>query len=506
MFRLKRKAGDLLKVHKIDASSKIGTTGAKLLRISPDKRWLLTIRPDNEIHLHRITENGTTKGGITLSERSIHLSRIRRTATEQNSIHSGLGSYVRTVSRVSFSSNSKLLAVSDLSGYIDTWVLEGYEDLTQEADSAVNGSATIDSSDDGDSDPEQKFHSTVVLGQRWIRNPAAELLPKLPAAPLVLDFRPSNTTYSVSAGRNTTVHPTRNNAHHQPYDLPRGEDRLFVMTSEHHMYEFEALAGRLSDWSRRNPATSLPYKFRETRERVMGAIWDVSETKQRIWLYGSTWLWMFDFSRDLDPLADDSQAVGENTVPGHRKARKRKRRADTDSPHSSSERLRTRDSGAGSRIPEAEINLGVGGRLRKIDGAWPENSQLVDMGRERAASESEEDDAEAHTIPVKQRRADTSGSPDGNVSTKEVDPIHGDAHPVVRTSLNPPYWSTYMYRPILGIVPLNGRNIEGINGTDQCYRDDPDEDCIEVALVERPIQDVDLPPRYHGPQDWHEET
>lgn len=506
MFRLKRKAIGLLKIHKIEASSNMATTGAKLLRISPDKRWLLIIKPDNEIHLHRITENGTTRGGVTLSEKSFHLSRIRRTAAEQNSIHSGLGNYVRSINRVSFSSNSKMLAVSDLSGYIDSWVLEGHEDLTQEANSAVNGSATIDSSDDGDSDPEQELHTTLVLGQRWIRNPAAELLPKLPAAPLILDFRPATATYSSSADRRTTIHSTRKNSHPQRHDLPKGEDRLFVMTSEHHIYEFEALSGRLSDWSRKNPATSLPSKFRENRERVMGAIWDVSGNKQRIWLYGSTWLWMFDFSKDLEPPADDSQIVEEKAVMGYSRARKRKRGADADSPHSSSERLRTRDSGAGSRILGAEINPGDGGRLRKIDGAWPDNSQLVNMSQEHAASESEEDDAEARAIPVKQSRAGTSASLDGKLSTKEEGPVHADTHPVTGASLDPPYWSTYMYRPILGIVPLNGRNMEGTNSIDQCYRQDQDEDSIEVALVERPMEDVDLPPRYHGSQDWHEET
>ena len=506
MFRLKRKASSAVRVQKIEILSNMASKGAKILRISPDKRWLLTVRPDNEIHLYRITKNMGTRGGYALNERSVHLSRLHRKAAEKRSIHSSLGSYDRSINRVSFSSNSRILAVSDLSGYIDTWVLEGHEDFRQEAENGVNGSATIESSDDGDSDAGQEPHSALVLGQQWNRNPAAELLPKLPAAPLFLDFRPSTTTYSSLTDRDTAVNPNRNNPHVRTHDLPLSEGRLFVFTSEHHMYEFEVLAGRLSDWSRRNPTTSLPSKFRELRERAMGAMWDMGGTEQRIWLYGSSWLWMFDLSKDLEPPADQSQAAEEKEMPGHSKALKRKRRADANSPPGLSKGLRIRDSGAGGRIPEDEIMLGVGDRLRKINGARPDNSQLIDLGLEHGASESEEDDVATGPISVKLRGVDTDESFDGTLNTKGVGQTDGETQAVTRPSAGPPYWSTYMYRPILGIVPLSGRTTREKEVMDQYYQGDQDDDCIEVALVERPMEEVDLPPRYDGPQDGHGET
>ena len=62
------------------------------------------------------------------------------------------------------------------------------------------------------------------------------------------------------------------------------------------------------------------------------------------------------------------------------------------------------------------------------------------------------------------------------------------------------YWHTYKYRPILGIVPLSG-------GTDDAAAESEVNDNsgsgLEVALVERPLFDVDLPPRYFGNQEWN---
>ena len=47
------------------------------------------------------------------------------------------------------------------------------------------------------------------------------------------------------------------------------------------------------------------------------------------------------------------------------------------------------------------------------------------------------------------------------------------------------WWHTYKYRPILGIVPMG----DGEAG-------------LEVALVEIPMWEMYLPPRYYGDQDW----
>lgn len=75
----------------------------------------------------------------------------------------------------------------------------------------------------------------------------------------------------------------------------------------------------------------------------------------------------------------------------------------------------------------------------------------------------------------------------------------------------PVCWSTYKYRPILGIVPI-GVLTEGdgevVDGNDQRalgHGEDPSNRRpwgMEVAIVERPLWDIDLPPRYYGDQEW----
>ena len=57
----------------------------------------------------------------------------------------------------------------------------------------------------------------------------------------------------------------------------------------------------------------------------------------------------------------------------------------------------------------------------------------------------------------------------------------------------PPHWHTFKYRPILGIVPLGTAAEGGEGGTGR----------VEVALVERPLWEMELPARYQGDQEWN---
>jgi U3 small nucleolar RNA-associated protein 4 len=66
--------------------------------------------------------------------------------------------------------------------------------------------------------------------------------------------------------------------------------------------------------------------------------------------------------------------------------------------------------------------------------------------------------------------------------------------PVEKRDLKTKYWHTYKYRPILGIVPLQREEEEAGVGAALAP--------VEVALVERPIWDVDLPPRYFADNEW----
>ena len=260
----------------------------------------------------------------------------------------------------------------------------------QEDDETPNGAQSFSSSaDDSDSDSDEEEHTTVIFGQHWIRNPAASLLIKLPAAPLILSFRPSTTnpTNALTNG-SRGVHPTRRTPHPHSHDLPAGEDRLFVLTAENQMYEFNVLSGKMSDWSRRNPTSSLPRVFRDLRDRAMGAVWDVQKQNERIWLYGVNWLWMFDLSRDLSSLEEQDTKPPILNGEGGTNQLKRKREDHEDDAFAQCPR---QDTGAGSKVGNSEQNLGIGRKARKIEGAEAEGAQLLRLDREQSLTSDEED-------------------------------------------------------------------------------------------------------------------
>ena len=483
--------------------------GARLVQFSPDRRWLLIIRPDSSIEIHRITGDKETKS-ILLPEKSVRLKRLPRPAAKSDVWHGSLGNYERTICRVAFSSDSRILAVGDLSGFIDSWVLEGHEDLAQEAEAAMNGADKSESSDSEDWDADEEKHPTVIYGQHWIRNPAAALIPNLRSAILVLTFRPSYPATHALTNGNVAIHPTRHNPRPHSHDLPNGEDRLLAITSKQQLYELEILAGRLSDWSRRNPTTSFPQKFRENRERAMGAVWDVNKAKQRIWVYGNTWLWMFDLSRDLSPSTAQAQDAQEPVYNGGSPVKKRKRSMGADVANDTSQEARTRGTGAGSRIQDAELGPGIGRKMRIIQGAEAKRTELVDLVPEQHSASENDDDDVADYGALDDLRRSIKGELQGN----EIDAISKGGEQTNGTSdlipaedqESPPYWNTYMYRPILGIVPLSDKQ-SGAEVGEEIYSDDADEggNRLEVALVERPFEDLDLPPRYHGDQEWDED-
>jgi len=209
IFRLRHKINNALRVQRIEAPPRINRTGARIVHFSPDGRWLVIITVDNLVHLFRITENEAVSKAPQLLPKPVELRRLPREAAKPKFQHGSLGNYNRSISRVAFSEDSRILATGDLSGYLDTWVLEGYEDLTQPNNVNVDEVDSSASSDDEDGDEEQ--HPTVIFGQHWIRNPAASLIPKLAAAPIILSFRPLNgpPMLKLTNGTSTIVEPSR---------------------------------------------------------------------------------------------------------------------------------------------------------------------------------------------------------------------------------------------------------------------------------------------------------
>jgi U3 small nucleolar RNA-associated protein 4 len=161
---------------------------------------------------------------------------------------------------------------------------------------------------------------------------------------------------------------------------------------------------------------------------------------------------MFDLSRDFP---EESEQNG-NVEGGDGNARalvskKRKRR------HGKA--------GAGGEIPAyRKNNMGISRTVEKIVHEEVEEVQSL------FPDEVEDDGDEYETALERLQRVDNSSS-GGGVEEK------------------PHHWQTFKYRPIMGIVPIGDGKGEGGVGP-------------EVAVVERPIWEVELPPRYYGDQEW----
>lgn len=479
---------DALKVKKLEVAARLSARGARLLQFSPDGRWLGIVRRDNRVITARVVDDGTSSFRIqpALSE----LVRLGR-ETEKRVLRSGLGAYDRTITRMAFSSDSQILAVSDLAGFIDTWVLEGHENLTSTAnnDNAANDASLPSLSDRSDIEDEEERKPINVVGQHWIRNPSASLLPRLPSAAVVLCFRPSITAEPEAlSGAAAILHPTRNNPYPHSHDLPQGEDRLMVVTASGGVMEFEVMQGSLSAWSRRNPTSSFPEEFNRLRDQAMGCLWDVGKSKERLWLYGSNWMWMFDLSRDFHVNAPVQKFLTNGHINGKVsntiQPRPNKWRKMNCGSKVAAVDLKGAISGAGGIVPDTELVTGISRRHQNIFHEEEGKVRKTITDHRRRPSDMDLDDSDEQrggdgidSARKRLRRGDDAALTNGDEQLVERGDSKND------TSL--PWWHTYKYRPILGVVPI-----------------DDGEAGLEVALVERPTWEMDLPPRYYGDQDW----
>lgn len=508
---------DGLKVQKIECPANLTAHGVKLLQLSPDLKWLLAIRNDNSVYVHRIVRGSDTISKPEILEKAVELPRLLRNRATPKPRSGTHGDYNRSIIKAAWSSDSRMLVVGDLSGNLDSWVLEGYEDLTLVDERAIQTPKRIptsDDDDDDDDDSDEESHPTIIFGQHWIRNPQAAGLPTLPSFPLVLSFRPTRSPLpSALTNGHTTVHPTRHNPYPHSRDLPNGEDRLLVVTSLHQVYEFEILSGRLSDWSRRNPPGGLPHDFKAVRDRTMDCLWDIGGERERVWLYGTSWLWMFDLSKDFSieqrPSEEDSQPEGDSSqlMKANKKRKRYLRRQERKD-------LMKNSTGAGSKIPDEEVDVGVGNKIRKTIGPEQSEGQWISLGARESRNQDEDDDGydsgEASggmSTLVRLRRAPTGnpqgGNHDGGDEAVNEEPSGNGDVTVGRTANEGPSdWHTYKYRPILGIVTLGQEAVTDDDVTTNGGDDYAPVPGVEVALVERPPWDLDLQPRYNGDQEW----
>jgi U3 small nucleolar RNA-associated protein 4 len=217
------------------------------------------------------------------------------------------------------------------------------------------------------------------------------------------------------------------------------------MTAKHQMYEFDVLAGRLSDWSRHHPTAVLPEDFLNVKDRAMDAVWDVTERRQRIWLYGPSWLFMLNVG---------GGDLGSGPTP-------RKRRPSTGVAADVTMAKKLKTSGAGSRTVVAERD-GLPARLIRT-----ENGTVVDV------------DLDARHATKSGDEGDDGGDEDVDLRlTRVTDADGGGPGALTAAAPSRKWWCTFQYRPILGVVALaDDANVE---------EDKP----LEVVVVERPVWDI----------------
>lgn len=428
-----------LRISKVDAPA--APFGATKVQISPDGSWVSWVQEGSKVMIAKVVTSETDSEQSYSISRPLKLGRLRRDISKFTLL-GGLGAYNRNISHVTFSTDGKMLAVADLAGYIDTWVLRGPGDLPSNGTSG-EGEGDASSSDDSSDEEED---SVSVSAERWIRNPKASLLPKLSSVPVCLSFQ------------DRTPGSTSNT------DASDDDDyTLLVITASMQILTFNPLRGGLSAWSKRNPQARIPEQFRHTRDLVKGALWQGS----RVWMYGVSFLFMLDLSEDLAP--EKSTALVKN---GQKLGLKRKRDGT--------------ESGAGAKI-DAKHALAPQTVRVLVDS---EKNEWMDVDtaegddqRSRATSSAFEDDDDED---------------DEDTDAGELLAMRGaqevNSKDIIKRKQKTKYWHTYKYRPILGVVPLSSPTAE-----------DAGEDGfppLEVALIERPIWDLDLPPRYFADGEW----
>jgi U3 small nucleolar RNA-associated protein 4 len=410
-----------VKLSAIELPAKLSSLGATQLKLSPDGRYLLAVQEGSRILMASIPAE--TPSGETY-ESSIRLQRLTRLRRQipRYVLNGGLGTYDRSVTHISFSADSKMLAVADLAGYIDTWALRGHEQAIQNGEEMETGDDAASDSSDVDSSDEENETATDMQ-DRWIRNPNAKLLPKLPTSPAVMSF----SDYVPDSVSST---PSKEGV----------EDYILVaVTSSWNVLAFNPRHGALTPWSRRHPRKALPAPVQDLLDLPKGILWQGS----RMWLYGVSFLLMLDMGQDI---STSSEVEGGDMQLVH--GTKRKRTGPT--------------SGAGGKMERENL---APHQVRK-HGAG-EQWEDVDVAEPPQVDESDSDE----------EMVDVAAPNDNNETAMQA----------TQSTSNEPkkWWITYKYRPILGIVPL----------------DSPGHD-LEIALVERPNWDVDMPEKYFAGDDW----
>jgi len=540
-----------IRTRQVELPPSIARLGGRLAGFTPDGKWLYIVRMDNTVVLAKIILPSNPRDPATIHTKNTKLYRATRSQSPTS-----LGSFQQTITQASFSGDSRILAVGDLSGAVDSWVLEGHEDLDFVPSAPQKLESPSDTSSDTSDDDEDEDITPIVHGQKWIRNPSGSGLPKLDSAILALSFRPSlHTSPSQPSNANLGLHATRHNPHPVSHEVPITDAKLIAITASHQLIEFDVLSSSLSDWTRRNPSRYLPYSFTRLKARVTGCFWDVTDRAnrgERLWLYSHNYLCMFDMSRDLvrnenrkapphdrsrDSKREKRTTLGkyqvlepmENSVQQtpEEKTKNEKRRLNLSegeeanpvqsTPHSGSKKRRRHhhhhahtSTGAGDQIVLSERPSGLGRDIHKFKNDDTGDEELVDMDAIRNDEEEEgmsRDEIESNDpLAIMRREGDDQANatpPKGHESNTTTQKPNGRPH----------HYLTTTYNSILGIAvigpdsassPSPQQAVATVSVSDDAATATTQQQRpqLEIVIVERAMFDVDQTPRFDSVQNW----
>ena len=501
--------GEELAVTKFGVPESLKYSYSKV-KLSPDGQWLCLIREGNQVCMAKI--NHDEQNRPLIQSGLIQLKRLTRSVPKHVRL-GGFGSYERCISHIAFSVDSKMIAVTDLDGYIDTWILEGGRMAN-----GVHNSNGECSSQSGSH--EERVHG-VTPTTTWIRNPNASLIPKLPDQPAVLSFSPH-----IPALQTPCTHQPEDPDEKDPAD-DFDDYTLVAVTATGQIHAFHPTLGKLTPWARRHPFSRLPREYVQTKDVAKGITWSGS----RAWIWGTSSLFMFDMSEAWPSLKSSSVkavvpttevAVSQNTRDspdvvtaaaafkqkakveaeeddppcGEQRSRKRKR-SGKDTQERKGKRKGSKSSNRKKRDEPGPVGIYAAGKSKDVmvlkSGAQEDNpkglrkwkSVLIRQQDEKNSDDEDEDDGyeeEGGSELMALRRMN------GHV----VDATAGDSTGEAKTAAaaaNDVFWFTRKYRPILGLLPIG--ESEGKK-----------EQAVEVVLVERPLWDVEMPDRYFGEGEW----
>ncbi|KAK5942972.1 U3 small nucleolar RNA-associated protein [Knufia obscura] len=478
----------------IDLPKVMAGHGANTVGFSPDSKWLYAVRPNNVLSIAKIVPASSPKERPTIHDRVIKLDRKkRRVQTVQDS---KLGDYSRHISAIAFSSDSRIIAVGDLSGATDTWILEGHESESTLDKATADASSASGSEDDSgsESDSDDETDSRVIHNQKWIRIPSGSQLPSLESAILALSFKPSSAQPEHPSGihGNEGLHATRHNHHPiSPEHPPHEAGFLVAVTANHQVVEFDVLKCRLSEWSRRNPSSLLPDSFKMIKDRVMGIWFDTrpAANTDRLWLYGTNFMYMLDMAQDLVTVSKQDTAMvkvgrlGQHVLevaPDHALVKTEDGDGEI---KSSKKRKRNKSSGAGDEMTERHK---YSAKVRRTTGGADDAGMgLLSPPRSPKREDGDQDDDEMDLDDEEQENALVT-------KRRHIERDEDGEKP----EMGPASWHTFQYRGIYGACSLQTQPLPGGDG-------EGDGDMApEVVVVERPMYDVELLPRFTSGQEW----